>query len=172
MDINRLDGLIAASYDLLMSTGTHRAPLAWDPDELLAMALARPSEALVAAREVLAQHPPAPQAALAHQAAGVVLRDFGDIAEAIEEFKDARRLARKAGGLELESDIVASLAVAWVMTGQPRRGLSALDAVLRRSHGVPAGRILIRRAGALSVLGRDAEALRDAQAAVHLLAGA
>ena len=40
------------------------------------------------------------------------------------------------------------------------------------SHGVPAGRILIRRAYALWVLGRNAEALRDAQAAVGLLSGA
>lgn len=132
-----------------MSADAHRAPLAWDPDELLALALARPSEALAAAREVLAQHPSAPQAAVAHQAAGVVLRDFGDIAEAIEEFKDARRFARKAGSLERESDIIASLAAAWVLAGQSRRGLSALDTVLRRSHGVPAGRILIRRAGRL-----------------------
>ena len=39
-------------------------------------------------------------------------------------------------------------------------------------HGVPAGRILIRRAGVFYILGRNAEALRDAQAAVDLLTGA
>ena len=143
-----------------------------EPDELLALALSRPSEALVAARQVLAGQPTAAQAAVAHQAAGVVLRDFGDIGEAIGELKAARRLARQAGDADRESDVLASLAVAWLLAGQTRRGLSVLDAVLPRSHGVQAGRILIRRAYALWVLGRNAEALRDAQAAVELLDGA
>jgi tetratricopeptide (TPR) repeat protein len=146
--------------------------MTWEPDELLALALSRPSEALAAARQVLAQNPSASQAAVAHQAAGVVLRDFGDIGEAIEELKDARRFAHKAGDAERESDVLASLGVAWLLAGQTRRGLSVLDTVLGRSHGVPAGRILIRRAYALWVLGRNAEALRDAQTAVDLLSGA
>jgi tetratricopeptide (TPR) repeat protein len=146
--------------------------MAWEPDELLALALSRPSEALAAAREVLAQHPSASQAAVAHQAAGVVLRDFGDIGEAIEELKEAHRFARKTGDLDRESDVLASLGVARLLAGQTRRGLSVLDTALRHSHGVPAGRILIRRAYALWILGRNAEALRDAQAAVDLLSGA
>ena len=147
-------------------------PAIWEPDKLLALALSRPSEALAAAREVLARHPPAAQAAVAHQAAGVVFRDFGDIGKAIEEFKNARRFARKAGDLDRESDVSASLGAALVLAGQARRGLSVLDAVLERSHGVLAGRILIRRAGVCYILGRNAEALRDAQAAVDLLTGA
>ena len=121
---------------------------------------------------MLAQQPTASQAAVAHQAAGVVLRDFGDIREAIEEFKNARRFARTAGNLDQESDVLASLGIAWVLAGQPRRGLSALDSVLQRTSGVPAGKILIRRISALYILGRNAEALRDAQAAVDLLSGA
>jgi tetratricopeptide (TPR) repeat protein len=155
-----------------VSAGPHSIPMVWEPDELLALALSRPSEALAAAREVLAHGPSASQAAVAHQAAGVVLRDFGDIAEAIKELNDARRFARKAGNPDRESDVLASLGVAWLLAGQTRRGLSALDTALRRSHGVPAGRILIRRANALWVMGRNAEALRDAQAAVDLLSGA
>jgi tetratricopeptide (TPR) repeat protein len=118
---------------------------------------------------VLAQHPSAAQAAVAHQAAGVVLRQWGDIREAIEEFRNARRFARKAGNLDQESDIQASLGAAWVLAGQTRRGLSVLDTLVQSSRGVPAGKILIRRAYAMWVLGRNAEALRDAQAAVDLL---
>ena len=156
-----------------MSAGPHSAaPLPWEPDELLALALSRPSEALAAARQVLAQNPSASQAAVAHQAAGVVLRDFGDIGEAIEELKDARRFAHMARDADRESDVLASLGVAWLLAGQTRRGLAVLDRVLRQSHGVPAGRILIRRAYALWVMGRNAEALRDAQTAVDLLSGA
>jgi tetratricopeptide (TPR) repeat protein len=144
----------------------------WEPDKLLALALSRPSEALAAAREVLARHPPAAQAAVAHQAAGVVSRDFGDIGQAIEEFKKARRFARKAGDHDRESDVSASLAAALVLAGQSRRGLSILDTLLEHCHGVSAGRILIRRAGVFYILGRNTEALRDAQAAVDLLTGA
>lgn len=146
--------------------------MTWKPDKLLALALSRPPEALAAARDVLARHPPAAQAAVAHQAAGVVFKDFGDISKAIEEFRQARRFARKAGDLNRESDVSASLGMALVLAGQPRRGLAVLDDLVRRSRGVLAGRILIRRVGAFCVLGRNAEALRDAQAAVGLLSGA
>ena len=153
-----------------MPVVSNTVPVAWEPDKLLALALSRPSEALAAARDVLARHPSASQAAVAHQAAGVVFRDFGDIGQAIEEFKAARRFARKAGDADRESDISASLGLALVLAGQPRRGLSVLDSLVERSgHGVFAGRILIRRVAAFLVLGRNAEALRDAQAAVELL---
>ena len=155
-----------------MPSVSDTAPVIWEPDKLLALALSRPSEALAAAREVLARHPPAGQAAVAHQAAGVVFRDFGDIGQAIEEFKKARRFARKAGDHDRESDVSASLAAALVLAGQSRRGLSILDALLEHCHGVPAGRILIRRAGVFYILGRNTEALRDARAAVDLLTGA
>src|SRR5580700_2177497 len=90
-------------------------PVAWEPDKLLALALSRPSEALAAARGVLAWHPSAAQAAVAHQAVGVVFREYGDIGEAIEEFKAARRFARKARDPDRESDISASLGLALVL---------------------------------------------------------
>jgi tetratricopeptide (TPR) repeat protein len=154
-----------------MSAGPHGVPTAWESDKLLALALSRPSEALTAAREVLVQHPSASQAAVAHQTAGVVLRDFGDISEAIEEFKNARRFARKAGNLDQESEALASLGVTRVLAGQTRRGLSVLDTLVQHNRGIPAGKILIRRVGALWILGRNAEALRDAQAAIGLLSG-
>jgi tetratricopeptide (TPR) repeat protein len=156
----------------LVPVGPHGVSTAWEAGKLPALALSRPSEALAAAREVLAQHPPASQAAVAHQTAGVALRVFGDIGEAIEEFKKARRFARKAGNLDQESDVLASLGYTRVLAGQTRRGLSDLDTLVQRSHGGPAGKILIRRVGALWLLGRNAEALRDAKAAVELLSGA
>jgi len=145
---------------------------AWEPDELLALALSRPPEALAAARRILAQHPTAAQAAVAHQAAGVVLRHFGDIGESIAELSTAHRFARAAGDTAREADVLASLGVARLLAGQTRQGLAILDRVLAGSSGVPAGRLLIRRAYAFWVLGRYAEALRDAQAAVGLLSGA
>lgn len=140
-------------------------------DELLARALSKPSEALSAAHETLARRPPAAEAAVAHQVIGVVLRHFGDIDEAIAELRKARRLAGKAGDTAREADILASLSVALLLAGQTRRGLVILNEVLRDRRGVPAGRLLIRRCYAYWVLGRHAEALRDAQAAVDLLYG-
>jgi tetratricopeptide (TPR) repeat protein len=148
------------------------SPVTWEPDKLLALALSQPSEALAAARAVLARDPSASQAAVAHQAVGVVLRHFGDISEAIGELKTAQRFARKAGDVDRESDVLASLSVALLLAGQTRHALTVLDAALRNSRGVPAGRILVRKAYALWIVGRNAEALRDARAAVDLLSDA
>ena len=112
-----------------MSSDPDAVPVTWEPDKLLALALSRPSEALAAAREVLARHPSASQAAVAHQAAGVVLRDFGDIGEAIEELKNARRLrAQGRGPGPGIRHPRPAWAVALVLAGQTRRGLSVLDA--------------------------------------------
>jgi len=138
-------------------------------DELLALALSRPAEALATALDVLARSPSASAASTAHQAAGIVLRDFGDIHEAVAHLRSAARFARGAGDAEREADVQASLGVAVVMAGHPRRGLALLDAVVHRSSGVVAARHLVRRAHILWLLGRNAEALDDARQAVILL---
>src|SRR4029453_319442 len=104
-----------------------------DADRLLALALSRPSNAPAEARAVLAGRPSAEQASVAHQAIGVVLRDFGDIDEAVTELRTALRWARRAGDPEREADVLASLGVALVMAGQTRRGLAALDEVVAAS---------------------------------------
>jgi tetratricopeptide (TPR) repeat protein len=147
-------------------------PRAWEPDRLLALALSRPSEALTTVRAILAGNPSLSEAAVAHQAAGLVYREFGDIGEAIEEFKSARRSARSAGDLNRAADVSASLGMAWILAGKTQRGLSVLDDLVDRNSGALAGRILIRRVNAFWVLGRNTEALRDVQAAVGLLSGA
>ncbi|MFG1817734.1 CHAT domain-containing protein [Kribbella sp. NPDC049174] len=141
-----------------------------DADELHALALSRPADALKIAHEVLADTPSDADAAAAHHAAGVVHRDFGDIDEAVTELKAAYRHIRKAGDPDREAEILATLGVALVMAGHTERGLAALDSVVPGRTGVLAGRILIRRAwvhGAL--LGRYAEALADAEQAVAFL---
>jgi tetratricopeptide (TPR) repeat protein len=142
-----------------------------DPDELQALALSRPHDALAIAREVLAGAPSDIEAAVAHQAAGVVLRDFGDIRQAVTELRAAHRHARKAADPDREAEIRASLGVALVMAGRTDQGLAALDAVVEGRTGVLAGRILIRRVWVLWLLGRNAEALAEAQRAVALLSG-
>ena len=138
-------------------------------DGLLALALSRPVEALERAREVLAAAPPPRVASIAHQSAGIVLREFGDIDQSISHLRSAVRFGRLAGDAHRADDARASLGVALVMAGQPRRGLTMLDSVVSGSSGVVAARHLIRRSHVLWLLGRYPEMLDDARRAVVLL---
>ncbi|MEU4292633.1 CHAT domain-containing protein [Kribbella sp. NPDC026596] len=122
------------------------------------------------AEEVLANSPSHSEAAAAHQAAGVVHRDFGDIHQAVVELKAAHRHARQAADRDHEADILASLGVALVMDGHTDRGVAALNSIAPGRTGVLAGRILIRRVWVWgAVLGKYDEALADAEQAVALL---
>ncbi|MEV4263455.1 CHAT domain-containing tetratricopeptide repeat protein [Kribbella sp. NPDC049584] len=142
-----------------------------DADDLHALALSRPTEALRIAHEVLAGTPSDAEAAAAHHAAGLVHRDFGDIREAVAELRAAYRSIRRTTDRDREDEILATLGVALVMGGQTERGLAALDAVVPGRTGVLAGRLLIRRSWVLgALLGRYAEALADAEQAVESLA--
>ncbi|GIF22127.1 hypothetical protein Ate02nite_48570 [Paractinoplanes tereljensis] len=140
------------------------------------MALARPHEALAQAEAWLAVRPSALRAAVAHQAIGVVHRDFGNLDEAIRHLRTALRLARRADDPARAADIQASLGVALVMAGRTRHGLRTLDTVIRAGLAdglgrAAIGRLLIRRVWVLWSIGRYPEALIDADRAVMLLRG-
>jgi tetratricopeptide (TPR) repeat protein len=153
-------------------SGVPRVPSApQDLNDLLALALSRPHQALAVARSLLSDGPPSGVAAVAHQAVGIVLRDFGDIDEALVEFRSALRCARRAGDVERAADVRAAYGVALVMAGRPRAGLAQIEQAADGAVGAAAGRIQIRRAHALWVLARHSEMLRAAQRAVDLLAG-
>lgn len=139
------------------------------PDHLLALALSRPHDALTAARAVLAGRPPAYQASIAHQAAGIVLRDRGDLDAAIGELRRALRLARASGRPERETDVQATLGAALAWAGRSQQGLAELDHAAASARGALAGRVLMRRASVLKDLGRYGEALHDLCRAVPLL---
>jgi len=132
-----------------------------DPDRLLLLAVSRPQDALLAARSVLAGHPSAYYASLAHHAIGIVLRDRGNLPEAIAELKTAVRLARVSGRPEREVDVQATLGAALAWTGRSQQGLALLNRALAASRGDLTGRVLMRRASVLRDLGRFHEALRD-----------
>ncbi|MFI5065459.1 MAG: hypothetical protein ACHP9Z_15995, partial [Streptosporangiales bacterium] len=99
---------------------------------------------------------------MAHQAAGIVLREFGDVGAGVAELRRALRLARRTGRVEREADVLASLAVALVYAGRTTAGLATFDQALRLSRGLLAGQVLHRRSLALLALGRHAAALEDA----------
>jgi tetratricopeptide (TPR) repeat protein len=132
-----------------------------DPADLLPLALSRPNEALDRARKVLADDPGLLDASIARQTIGIVLREYGDIDAAIGELRIARRLAHRAGSEDREADVLATLGVALVFAGRTVSGRNTLDAAVRQSTGQLRGRTLLRRGGALLLLGHHREALED-----------
>jgi tetratricopeptide (TPR) repeat protein len=137
------------------------APAPRDVDDLIPLALSRPREALARARAVLASRPDHYESSVAHQAAGIVLRDFGDVEAGVRELRAALRMARRTGLADREADVLATLGVALVFSGRTTAGLSALDLGVARSTGVLAARVLVRRGMMLVYLGRYPAALED-----------
>jgi tetratricopeptide (TPR) repeat protein len=140
-----------------------------DRADLLPLALSRPNEALDRARKVLAGQPGLLEASIARQTIGIVLREYGDIDAAIGELRIARRLARRAGSADREADVLATLGVALVFAGRTVSGRNTLDAAVRQSTGPLHGRTLLRRGGALLLLGHHHEALEDLNRSVAAL---
>jgi tetratricopeptide (TPR) repeat protein len=140
-----------------------------DPADLLPLALSRPNEALHRARKVLADNPGLLDASIARQTIGIVLREYGDIDAAIAELRIARRLARRAGSADREADVLATLGVALVFAGRTVSGRNTLDAAVLQSTGQLRGRTLLRRGGALLLLGHHREALEDLNRSVAAL---
>src|SRR5215472_2749024 len=76
---------------------------------LLVLTHSRPAEALSQARALLARRPAAAEASIAHQAAGIALRDLGHFDEALAELRRALRSARASGDTQREADVQATL---------------------------------------------------------------
>jgi tetratricopeptide (TPR) repeat protein len=144
-------------------------PGSGDPEELLPLALSRPYDALRRAKALLAENPPPLPASMARQAIGIVLRETGDIDQAVEQLQLARRLARRSGSQAREADVLATLGVALAFAGRTGPGRAALNAAAERSTGVLNGRILLRRGGVLLTLGHYREALADLNTAIGTL---
>jgi tetratricopeptide (TPR) repeat protein len=106
---------------------------------------------------------------VAHQAAGIVLRDIGDVGAGVRELRAALRMAHRTGSTEREADVLATLGLALVYAGRTVHGLAAFDRAGQLSSGVLAGRVLHRRGIALWTLGRSAAALHDLRRAVSVL---
>jgi len=124
-----------------------------DADDLLRLALSRPQEALAKARTVLAGRPGPVEASVAHQAAAIVTREFGNVEAGVRELRVALRLARQARSAEREADVLGTLGVALVYAGRTADGLAAFDQAMYQSSGVVLARVLVRRGIALVALG-------------------
>src|SRR6266581_2465161 len=102
--------------------------------ELLPLAFARPSEALRRARAILAIDPDPYDASVAHQAAGIVLRDFGDVSSGIRELRIALRLARLIDSRDRQADVLATLGNALRIVGQHPEALEDLRRAVAILH--------------------------------------
>jgi tetratricopeptide (TPR) repeat protein len=142
------------------------------PDELLTLALSRPHDAITGAQRLLATGPSQWAASIAHQAYGIGLRQLGDIDAAIRELRLAVRLGEQSGDQQRELDASATLGATLGRAGQGKQGLAFLDRAVAGSTGAFSGRVLIRRADILLVLGRHEEALEDLRNAVSRLRNA
>jgi tetratricopeptide (TPR) repeat protein len=118
---------------------------------------------------VLARRPDPYQSSVAHQAAGIVLRDFGDVEAGVRELRAALRMARQTGLAEREVDVLATLGAALVFAGRTAAGLGTLDLAVQRSSGVMAAKVLVRRGMMLFALGRYPTALEDFRQAATVL---
>jgi tetratricopeptide (TPR) repeat protein len=106
---------------------------------------------------------------VAHQAAGIVLREVGDVGAGVRELRSALRLARLTGSREREADVLGSLGVALVYAGRTPNGLAAFDHAIQLSSGLLMGRVLHRRGLVLWTLGRYPAALDDCRRAISVL---
>jgi tetratricopeptide (TPR) repeat protein len=140
-----------------------------DVEDLLPLALSRPHETLARARAILDDGPGPYEASVAHQAAGIVLRDFGDVHAGLRELRRALSLARRTGRPEREADVLGSLGGAFVYAGRTADGLAALDRAIELSSGLLKGRVLHRRGMVLWTLGRYPSALDDFRRAISVL---
>src|SRR5256714_6168260 len=140
-----------------------------DVGDLLPLALSRPHEAWARARLVLKGRPGPYEASVAHQAAGIVLRDAGDVNAGVRELRGALRLARRTGAAEREADVLGSLGGAFVYAGRTADGIAAFDRAVKLSSGILLGRVLHRRGVTLWTLGLYAAALDDLRRAVSVL---
>ncbi len=140
---------------------SHTLSASVPPDELTTLALSQPAIALDHALTLLDAESDPTMRSFAHQAAGIVHRENGEMADAIAHLVDGLRAARTAGTTGRIADVQATLGATLVMNGQTRRGLRHLDEATAAATGPVLATIRMRRAYILSQLGRHDEALQD-----------
>jgi tetratricopeptide (TPR) repeat protein len=141
--------------------GARAAAPTYLAEDLPALAMSRPKEALTRAREMVASTREPKALSFAHQAAGIVLRDAGETDEALVEFRAALAAAQQADEPERVADVRASLGTSLVLAGRTRSGLAQLDRAVQEARGAVLGRVLLRRGQIYSRLGRHDEGLLD-----------
>ncbi|KAA1420261.1 CHAT domain-containing protein [Nocardioides humilatus] len=138
--------------------------------DLLDLAFDDPVAAVEVAEGLLAAAADPLQHSFAHQALGIVLRESGDVDEAVRRLRMALRSARSSGSDDRLRDVRATYGGTLVVAGMTRAGLRQL--VLAENGAVEPGaaRVRVRRAAVLAMLGRHAEAGAVMRAALEGIA--
>src|ERR1044072_102152 len=139
-------------------------------EDLLELALADPLRAEERARQLIATSEDAATLATAHQGLGIALRDQGQSAAALDELRTALTYARRVCR-DRSADVRASLGVTLFLSGRTTDGLRALDRAAADSTGLLWAKVLMRRAGLLSLLGRQEAAAADMSLALDGIRG-
>ncbi len=138
-------------------------------DDLLLLAVTDPAAAITRADELAASTSDGWLRSVAHHAAGLAMREQGDLDRAVPELRTALRLAVATRDADRSADVRATLGAAYAMAGRSRAGLDQLDHAVDEaiSPGLRA-RVLMRRGFVLSnILGRHAAALADLERALR-----
>ncbi len=128
--------------------------------ELLELAMADATAAWETSGRVLAAETDPCARSFAHHARGIVLRDWGRVAEALAELRTAIGHARRVDQAR-EADVRATYGITLFLAGQTRAGLRALDHAAAQATGELWAKVLMRRAWVLMVVGRYEAALAD-----------
>lgn len=134
--------------------------------ELLDLAISDPHHAAERAARVLAESDDSEDRSYAYQGLGIVLRDKGNTAEALVALRRGLREARMAGRPDRERDVRATYGATLVYGGRTATGLTELRAAAEGAEGELGGKVLMRLAGVLALLGRYEEALPVLDAAL------
>jgi tetratricopeptide (TPR) repeat protein len=140
--------------------------------EALRLAEAEPERAVAISARVTAQarierNPAA--AAIAERAWGLALRHRGDVDSAIGHLREAVRLGRRAGSIELAAEARITLSFALIEGGHPRQALAEIDTAVRDLDGAAGARALTQRGTILLELGRFNEAVAAYRTAFPVL---
>lgn len=133
-----------------------------EAEELLRSLFSDPEAARVRALRDLVPDPDPAVSSIGHQVVGIVLRDVGEMDEALVHLRAALRLARRVD-VDRLGDARATLGASLAgPMGRTREGLRQLDRATHELTGVALGRVLVRRAWILAyVLVRYEEAAVD-----------
>src|SRR5947199_47855 len=133
--------------------------------DLLRLASDRPREAQAKAHVILAAGPAPYEASVAHQAIGMLHREFGELDAPTAELSTAVRLQRAARSSEREADVLATLGVPLTYRGHSSMGLGEAEHRYRQL-AVPLLELATDRCAVLLAAGLPADALAEADAAL------
>ena len=140
-----------------------------DSEKLLLLTFSRPQEALARARAVLDGNPDRVTASFAHQAAGIVLREFGDSGAGLREMRAALRSARRTGLPDRKLMSWPRWGWPWFTRGVPETGSAAFERATSLATGLTAGRVLTGAGSSCGISVGYADALEDLRRAIAVL---